>query len=374
MGAGENRSRVRAVVLATTATTPGGVWRHMVDLGTGLRCRGVRVSFALTPSAVVLTDQARRYDFPVTRAAGVLPGAVWHLHLADTFDRQSLRLMLAARPRCRALVLTEHLPRSDASDPALAERGPRPGAWSAKTAVKKAQFALADRVIAVSEGSRCFLLTRYGVPPGEVCVVVNGIPSGSAPTDGRAGAAGPPRIVAVGSLIRQKGFDVLLSAVAASRGDWVAEISGDGPHWTELTRRAAADPGTAGRVRFRGWTAEVDRVRARGDIAVLPSRWESAPYAALEAMAAGLPVVASRIDGLSETVVDGSTGFLVPPGDPVALARTIDLLSADRALARQLGSRGRQRVRECFGVDRMVDRTLEVYQSALVRRRRWGQA
>jgi glycosyltransferase involved in cell wall biosynthesis len=171
--------------------------------------------------------------------------------------------------------------------------------------------------------------------------------------------------VAVGGLIHQKGFDVLLSAIAASQGDWVAEIVGDGTHRAELTRRAAADGSIAGRLRFHGWAPDVDAVLAQGDIAVLPSRWEGGPYAALEAMAAGLPVVASRVDGLSEVVVDRSTGLLVPPDDPVALARAIDTLATDRSLARQMGACGRRRVHDFFGLGRMVDSTIEVYQSAL---------
>jgi glycosyltransferase involved in cell wall biosynthesis len=294
---------------------------------------------------------------------------VWHLHLADTFHRRSLGLLLRARLRCRSVVLTEHLPRSDASDSALADRSPRRGAWLAKTAFKKAQFALADRVIAVSEGSRDFLLSRYGVRHDAVRVVVNGVAGEGPQADpaAPARATGPTRIVAVGSVIHQKGFDVLLSALAVSQGDWVADIVGDGAHRAELTRRVAADRSTAGRVRFRGWESDVGAVLAQGDIVVLPSRWEGTPYAALDAMAAGLPVVASRIDGLTEVVVDRRTGLLIPPDDPAALARAIDTLSADRTLARRMGAQGRRRVQEFFGVERMIDRTIEVYEGVLRR-------
>src|SRR5258707_12286414 len=88
---------VEAVVLATTATAPGGLWRHLVDLGDGLRTRGIRVSVALPSSAAVLADEARGYDFAVVGLSSAEPRAVWHLHLADTFDRRGLGLMLRAR-------------------------------------------------------------------------------------------------------------------------------------------------------------------------------------------------------------------------------------------------------------------------------------
>lgn len=362
------------VVLATTATVAGGLWRHMRDLAEGLRDRGREVRFALPPTAVVPAQEARATGFPVMRLGESVPGAVWHLHLGDTYDRQALGHLIRARRTQAAVVLTDHLPRTDASDAALAVRPPRRGAWAAKTSLKKAQLALVDRMIAVSRGSRDFMLTRYGVSPTRVRVVENGLPAGKLPihSDNLRQQSGPKaeslRAVAVGSIIRQKGIDVLVDAVGMSGERWVADVFGDGPHREAMAARAAADPRTAPRLRFRGWTNNSSGEFASADLAVIPSRWEACPYAALEAMDAGLPVIATRVDGLSDIVVPNHTGLLVPPEQPSALAEALDSLTRRPDLAKTMGANGRIRVRQHYSLPRMVDGTAQVYEEALGRR------
>ncbi len=115
-------------------------------------------------------------------------------------------------------------------------------------------------------------------------------------------------------------------------------------------------------VRFLGRVDDVASVLAAADVLVMPSRQEGLGVAALEAMAAGLPVIASRVGGLPEAVVDGATGLLVPPADVPALAAAIARLAADRALARRLGAAGRARVRERFTMAGMAAATLAVYR------------
>ncbi len=95
----------------------------------------------------------------------------------------------------------------------------------------------------------------------------------------------------------------------------------------------------------------------------MPSYYETGGLSAIEAMAFGLPVVASRTGGLPEVVEDGVTGILVPPGDSKALAEAVVLLLHDPALRRRLGQAGRQRVLDEFTLDRVLPQTLNVYQS-----------
>src|SRR5581483_9528664 len=98
-----------------------------------------------------------------------------------------------------------------------------------------------------------------------------------------------------------------------------------------------------------------------------PSRWEAAPYAALEAMQAGLPLVAAAVDGLRDLVQHERNGLLVPPEDPAALARALDRLAADVGLRARLGTAAMARAAEFTRV-RMADETVAVYRAAIARR------
>jgi len=117
-----------------------------------------------------------------------------------------------------------------------------------------------------------------------------------------------------------------------------------------------------------GGRDDVAAVLARADVFVLSSTSEGLPLSILEAMAAGLPVVASSVGGVPEAVEDGATGLLVPPRDPVRLAAALERLLVDPALRRRLGSNGRERVREHFGLEAFQQAHVAVYRRALARR------
>jgi glycosyltransferase involved in cell wall biosynthesis len=179
-----------------------------------------------------------------------------------------------------------------------------------------------------------------------------------------------PKIIGTaGRLVRLKGIEYLLRAVAALQPefpDLVLEVAGSGPEQEALTRQAQA-LGLSGRVRFLGWVKELGPVLARWGVFVLPSLEEAFPMAALEAMAAGLPVVASAVGGIPELVEDGRTGYLVPPGDPAALADCLRVLLLDPEQQRVLGAAGQAHVREHFSAERMVARFAEIYDGLVER-------
>src|SRR5262249_36859850 len=112
--------------------------------------------------------------------------------------------------------------------------------------------------------------------------------------------------------------------------------------------------GIADRVAFLGHRRDVPALLQVADLFVLPSLFEGLPLAALEAMAAGEPVIASRISGTDEAVADGTTGVLVPPGNPTALAQAIRTVLNDHGLAERLGAAGRARVHAEFSAGQMV--------------------
>jgi glycosyltransferase involved in cell wall biosynthesis len=154
-----------------------------------------------------------------------------------------------------------------------------------------------------------------------------------------------------GVLQERKRVDVLLEAVAAlrARGGIHALIVGDGPDADALERAAQGLP-----VTFAGRQDDIPRVLSAADAAVHMSEAEGFSNAVLEAMACGLPVIASRATSHPEQVVEGETGYLVDPGDGVAVAERISRLASDLVLARALGSAGRLRLLERFTIDAML--------------------
>jgi glycosyltransferase involved in cell wall biosynthesis len=158
----------------------------------------------------------------------------------------------------------------------------------------------------------------------------------------------PLRVLTVARLEPRKGQEVLLEAVAQLRRDGhevSLEVVGDGPA-RERAERRAEELGIAGSVTFAG---AVDRERvadhyARADVFCLPSFAEGVPVVLMEAMASGLPVVATQVMGIPELVQDGRTGRLVPPGRADALATALRELAADGDLVARLGEAARRRV------------------------------
>jgi glycosyltransferase involved in cell wall biosynthesis len=141
-------------------------------------------------------------------------------------------------------------------------------------------------------------------------------------------------------------------------------IAGDGPERPRLVSEIAR-LGLDGAVELLGTRGDVHELLAAADVFVLSSESEGMPMSVLEAMAAGLPVVASAVGGVPEVVRDGETGALVPPRDPVALAEAIRLLVADPALRQRFGDAGRRRVEREFAVADFRRAHLELYRAAL---------
>jgi glycosyltransferase involved in cell wall biosynthesis len=168
---------------------------------------------------------------------------------------------------------------------------------------------------------------------------------------------------AVGRLVRQKGFDTLLAALPAllaRRPGTQLAVVGEGPERESLARLARAR-GVGEAVVFAGFRPDAPRLLPAFDVLAVPSRREGAPLVTLEAMAAGVPVVASAIPGIDEQITDGVEGLLVPPDDPPALAAALARVLDDRALAARLGEAGRRRVRAAYDVRDTVARTLALY-------------
>jgi glycosyltransferase involved in cell wall biosynthesis len=237
------------------------------------------------------------------------------------------------------------------------------------------------QVRAVSRGVQRYLavsthvrdrLAALGLPEAKLRVVRNGVDPArfdrSAAHDIRselAGHAGGPIVLTVARLAPQKGLEYLLGA-AAMLPEAIFVIAGDGPDRTTLVAQAET-AGLADRVRFLGSRRDIPDLLAACDVFVLPSLIEGLPLSVLEAMAAARPVVATRVPGNDEAVVDGETGMLVPPRDPEALAHAIRSVLSNPERAAGFGSAGRARVIADFSTRRMVAAVGQQYEELLER-------
>ena len=234
---------------------------------------------------------------------------------------------------------------------------------------------MAHLAVANSEAVGEHAVRSQGLPAVKVRVVRNGldIQAFDRATHHQALGLPPgPFVVTVANPNRFKasGLLVLVEAAAAVR-EQMPEVRfvlvGDGPCRPTILE-AVRVRGLAERFICLGARTDVPAILARCEVMVLPSLQEGLPNAVLEAMAAGKAVVASRVGGIQEVVLDGETGLLVPAGDSAALASAISSLLADPARAARMGQAGRARVQARFGLDRMVRETEALYDELLERK------
>jgi glycosyltransferase involved in cell wall biosynthesis len=308
------------------------------DVATGLAERGAGWDTvdALSAARVAGVRRLARYD-------------VLHLDLVQPRDEPAL-LAFAAWP-ARVLYMACSDLRPD--DRGLSARR------LASRALDRCTFARVDSVGAVSSHVADRLCARFGLDRARARVIHNGVDVARfRPAAGPRGS-GPPTFVTVAYLIPDKGIDVLLRAFARARvGGARLRIVGDGPVMPDL-QVLARELGLGGRVLFVGLRNDVPDQLRQADVFVHPTFRDGLPNAPAEAMACGLPVIASRAGGVPELVEDGASGLLVPPGDVDALAAAIERLAGDGALRAALGESARERVVDRFSVEACVGAHLD---------------
>jgi glycosyltransferase involved in cell wall biosynthesis len=181
----------------------------------------------------------------------------------------------------------------------------------------------------------------------------------------------PGLVVFSGRCEASKGIFDLLDAAGVLRAQVPGlriECAGDGDLGN--VQRYAASMNLASRVKMRGWLGKeaAEELLSRASVLVLPSHAEGLPMSVLEAMAAGCPVVASRVGGIPDLITDGVDGLLVPPGDPRALAAALQRILRDPAFARQLGNAARQTIANRYTAERSIERLEQIYAGLGVRR------
>ena len=287
---------------------------------------------------------------------GLDPGLVWRLARlfralrADVVHTHNTRPLLYGAPAARLtracrVIHTRH--------------GQRYQARGRQTLAFRLATRLTHRVVCVSEDSMALSLAE-GVARARLRAIPNGIDVQ------RFRAAGPnpegPAVM-VSRLSPEKDVGTLLAAaalVARARPSFRLEIAGDGACLPGL-RQTCRELDLEANVRFLGPVRDVAGLLARASLFVLPSLTEGISLTILEAMSTALPVVATRVGGNPEVVVDGATGLLVPPRTPAALATALLHLLGDPARGRRLGLAGRDRVERCFDVRRTVSAYEDLY-------------
>ena len=230
--------------------------------------------------------------------------------------------------------------------------------------LQRLAYRYARKVVANSPAAQR-ILEREGLAPASIAVIPNGVDL--AAFEARSPAPAIRRFIVVANLRPEKSHETLLAAVAALREecpDIEVEIVGDGPRRREIETLASRE-GVASNVTFLGHREDVPSLLANADAFVLPSRSEAFPNSAIEAMAAGLPVIASAVGGLLDLIEHGRTGLLVPAGDSNALAAAMRSVvrSPERAIA--MGRAARSEVQQRYSFDRMVSAFEHLYLSAL---------
>lgn len=234
--------------------------------------------------------------------------------------------------------------------------------------LEKSFARLSDAIICVSEYDRQLAL-RLGVgDPNLNARIHNGVPEVASVLRYCGSGGATVRIVSVARLDQQKDHMLLLDALVTIKDlPWSLELIGDGPLSVGVQQKAR-DLGLLDRVEFSGLCNDVAARLARSDVFVLVSNWEGLPLSILEAMRARLPVVASNVGGVAESINDGVSGFLVPKGDKAVLADRLKRLLLSAVLRQQMGNSGREVYEREFSFEVMYGRTQQIYLGVLERR------
>jgi glycosyltransferase involved in cell wall biosynthesis len=368
----------------------GGIEKHMYELSRGLADLGVDVTVVTGR----INDLPEGEDMDGIRVRRVpcwaikapffyppplvlSPGFPFHLkkiddhenfdlfHLHNRFFIDFNLALLYARLKRKPFVMTAHNPRPKHVASPLGALG-----TSYDWLIGRWTFVLADRVIAVSDWAKQDI-AKYGVDKEKIETIHNGVNVGEfKPLGGENKHDGHgPMLLFVGRMVRQKGIPYLIEAmplVLKRHPDARLLLIGRGSALESLKKKARA-MGLDGSVVFSGYMEEDELKEAYGacDVFALPSTVEPFGIVIVEAMASGKPVVCTDSGGVKEIVADGVNGFIVPPGDPGALAARICQLLSDEGLRGRMGKAGRGIAEAKFDWKAIAVKTKRLYEEVL---------
>lgn len=223
---------------------------------------------------------------------------------------------------------------------------------------------ITDEIITVSAQDKQLAIEHNVASASQQTVIHNGVPLKSAAPHVYH-THDVVKLISVARFSEQKDHESLLKALSRlETRNWALTLVGKGPRLDEM-KQLSQDLGISENVLFTGERLDVDALLADSDIFLLISNWEGFPISILEAMRAGLPVLASDVGGVSESVIDGKTGYLVPRADIDAIKNRLADLINDSALRVELGKSGNEFFLENFSFNAMYNKTVELYQKAI---------
>jgi glycosyltransferase involved in cell wall biosynthesis len=235
---------------------------------------------------------------------------------------------------------------------------------------KRLEWLIANRIIAVGDKVKMLLHSQRHLPMEKTVVIRNGIDterfSLSSDNQSCKFQNGEKQGIVVGftgRIVHGKRLDCLLHSVAdLKRDDITILIVGEGPAQKDL-HHLAKKYGFSNRFFLAGYQEDVVPFLRIMDVFVLPSEYEAMPFSVLEAMACGVPVIASNVGGISEIVEDGKTGFLISPGDVEMLTKKLFLLSTNPSMRHRFGIESRRRIIKHFSEIKMVQQIIQLYKN-----------
>jgi glycosyltransferase involved in cell wall biosynthesis len=364
---------MRIVYVVTRASPIGGVQVHIRDLTAALQKQG-HTPTVLTGGVGPLVEQLRAQGTPtISLRHLILPINPIRDVLAFHEIRSALKRLrpeLVAVHSSKAGVLGRMAAKTLGIPALLTAHG-----WNFTPGIPPMQAGLyrqierwagplASKIITVSEFDRN-LAIESGIASAERIVAVhNGMPDVGSHLRADPSRS-PPHLIMVARFGAQKDHPTLLRALANLREfPWVLDLVGDGPLLRDM-QSLVTELDIAQRVHFWGQRHDVEQFLARAQVMVLTTNWEGFPRSILEAMRAGLPVIASSVGGIAEAVEDQRSGYVVPRGDVSALQERLTRLLREPGLRAQLGTHGRHRYEEHFTLDHCVRKTFEVYHNIL---------
>ena len=357
-------------VLHIVRPASGGIRQHVLSLLNGLDPAQIVSSVAAPPGFIAgIADAPHLFaSVPLSIAPKIAPSDLRVSRRLGQYQPQFSEIVHAHGLRAAWVAALAH------------RRRPFPLIFTAHNAVEGSpavRLALlfirrrSARIVAVSQ-SVADSLNACGVPRTQLEVISNGVDAGyfMPPANSRAEARAvfglPETAFVVASAARlspEKGLEVLVEA-ARSRRHMTFLIAGDGPQFETLSRDLPPN------VKLLGRLDDVRPLLFAADVFAMPSRREGQGIAALEAMAAGVPIVASRVGGLAEMLTDGETALLVPPGDPEALAAALSRLHSDSRLRHNLAESALALVKSRYSLSPMLERLAALYEEASAGRAR----
>lgn len=353
------------IIHIITSLNFGGAERMLLDLARGFSSEFFEIKVVTVVRGGSLEEDFKETGIEVRvfeKRGKVGLGVIWklwrflrhekpdivHTHLfgGDTWGR-----IAAILARVPVIISTEHNTNFDEG-------------W-VKRKLKKFLSLFTKKIVAVSEAVKNYSVSRDKIKEKKIAIIANGINLDKFSGIPEKEFGDPPVIGVVGRLEEQKGHKYLFEALNLIKIiPWKLWVVGDGSKKNEL-ERLAKDLNLRERIIFLGARKNIPEILSGIDIFAFPSLWEGLGLAALEAAAAGKPIVASRVGGIPEIISDGETGILVEPKNVKSLADGLERVLLGKIDAKEMGARAKKMVQEKFGAEKMAEAYDKLYKELL---------